>query len=103
MASLVKVDFGMFLDWHYPDVHVLPVVTEGEGMRVTIEHREESAGILGSTKHHFVDCSVEFSEEEKAIIKRATSMLIILRSALRYRLQPERPSPARACSMSLRS
>ena len=38
-------------------------------MRVTIKHREESAGITGSTKHHFVDCSVEFGEEEKAIIK----------------------------------
>ena len=38
-------------------------------MRVTIEHREESAGLSGATKHHYVDCSVEFSEEEKAIIK----------------------------------
>lgn len=38
-------------------------------MRVTIEHREESAGLTGSTKHHYVDCRVEFSEEEKAIIK----------------------------------
>ena len=38
-------------------------------MRVTINHREESAGLTGGTKHHFVDCSVEFSEEEKAIIK----------------------------------
>jgi hypothetical protein len=38
-------------------------------MRVTIKHREESAGIRGSTKHHFVDCDVVFGEEEKAIIK----------------------------------
>lgn len=38
-------------------------------MRVTIEHREESAGLTGSTKHHYVDSTVEFSEEEKAIIK----------------------------------
>lgn len=38
-------------------------------MRVTIKHREDSAGITGSTKHHFVDCLVEFGEEEKAIIK----------------------------------
>ena len=38
-------------------------------MRVTIEHREESAGLTGSTKHHYVDCTVEFTEEEKAIIK----------------------------------
>lgn len=37
-------------------------------MRVTIEHREESAGLTGSTKHHFVDCAVQFGEEEKAII-----------------------------------
>ncbi len=38
-------------------------------MQVTIEHREESAGLTGSTKHHYVDCTVGFSEEEKAIIK----------------------------------
>lgn len=38
-------------------------------MRVTIEHREESAGLNGSTKHHYVDCAVEFTEEEKAIIQ----------------------------------
>ena len=38
-------------------------------MRVTIEHREESAGLTGATKHYFVDCAVAFSEEEKAIIK----------------------------------
>jgi hypothetical protein len=41
---------------------------EGQ-VRITIEHREESAGLTGATKHHFVDCTVEFSEEEKAIIK----------------------------------
>lgn len=38
-------------------------------MRVTIEHREESSGLTGSAKQHYVDCMVEFSEEEKAIIK----------------------------------
>jgi len=38
-------------------------------MRVTINHREESAGLTGGTKHHFVDCNIEFSEEEKAIIR----------------------------------
>lgn len=38
-------------------------------MRVTIEHREESAGLTGATKHHYVDCTVEFSEEERAVIK----------------------------------
>jgi hypothetical protein len=38
-------------------------------MRVTIEHRENAGGVTGATKHHFVDCTVAFSEEEKAIIK----------------------------------
>lgn len=39
-------------------------------MRVTIEHREQSAGLTGSKRHYFVDCTVIFSEEEKAIIKQ---------------------------------
>ena len=39
-------------------------------MRVTIEHREKAAGITGAKRHYFVDCTVEFSEEEKAIIKQ---------------------------------
>lgn len=39
-------------------------------MRVTIEHREEKAGITGSKRHYFVDCAVIFSEEEKAIVKQ---------------------------------
>jgi hypothetical protein len=38
-------------------------------MRVTIEHREESAGLSGNKRHYFVHCSVEFSQEELAIIK----------------------------------
>lgn len=38
-------------------------------MRVTIEHREEAAGVAGRKRHYFVDCTVAFSEEEKAIIK----------------------------------
>jgi len=38
-------------------------------MRVTIEHREERAGLTGSKRHYFVDCEVHFSEEERAIIK----------------------------------
>jgi len=38
-------------------------------MRVTIEHREKSAGLLSRRKHCFVDCTVHFSEEERAIIK----------------------------------
>jgi hypothetical protein len=37
-------------------------------MRVTIEYREESAGITGAKRHYYVDCEVLFSEEEKAII-----------------------------------
>src|SRR4051812_38459827 len=38
-------------------------------MRVTIEHREEAGGITGQRRTCFVDCSVEFSNEERAIIK----------------------------------
>ena len=38
-------------------------------MRVTIEHREEAAGLSGNKRNYFVDCSIEFSEEEKAIIE----------------------------------
>ena len=38
-------------------------------MRVTIEHREQTAGVIGSKKDCYVDCTVEFSEEERAIIK----------------------------------
>jgi hypothetical protein len=38
-------------------------------MRVTIEHREEAGGISGQRRSYFVDCIVEFSEEERAIIR----------------------------------
>jgi hypothetical protein len=38
-------------------------------MRVTVEHREETTGVIGSKKDCYVDCKVEFSEEERAIIK----------------------------------
>ena len=38
-------------------------------MRVTIEHREQASGMTGSTKHYYVDCAIELTEEEKAIIK----------------------------------
>ena len=38
-------------------------------MRVTIEHREETTGLTQSHKESFIDCKVEFSEEERAIIK----------------------------------
>ena len=37
-------------------------------MRVTIKHRQED-GLLPSAKRHYVDCTVLFSEEEKAIIR----------------------------------
>ena len=36
-------------------------------MRVTIDHRQITTG-LGGTQSQFVDCTVQFSEEEKAII-----------------------------------
>jgi len=38
-------------------------------MRVTIEHREVASGVLGNHKDSYVDCTVNFSEEESAIIK----------------------------------
>jgi hypothetical protein len=38
-------------------------------MRVTIEHREATSGVLGNHKDSYVDCTVNFSEEESAIIK----------------------------------
>jgi hypothetical protein len=41
----------------------------GAIMRVTVEHREEAAGLGGQKRNYFVDCAIEFSEEEKAIIK----------------------------------
>src|ERR1700739_2946710 len=36
-------------------------------MRVTIDHRQQTTG-LGGTQSQFVNCTVQFSEEEKAII-----------------------------------
>jgi hypothetical protein len=38
-------------------------------MRVTIEHREEVSGLLKDHKDCYVDCTVELSNEERAIIK----------------------------------
>ena len=38
-------------------------------MRVTIEHREATSGVLGNHTECYVDCTVTFSEEESAIIK----------------------------------
>ena len=39
-------------------------------MRVTIEHREEASGPLQNHKDCYVDCTVEFSQEERAIIQQ---------------------------------
>jgi hypothetical protein len=38
-------------------------------MRVTISHREETAGLGGQKRSYFVDCEVLFSEEEQAVIR----------------------------------
>ena len=38
-------------------------------MRVTIEHREATSGVLGTHKQSYVDCTVQFSEEERAIVQ----------------------------------
>ena len=38
-------------------------------MRVTIEHREATTGVLNNHKESYVDCTVNFSEEERAIVK----------------------------------
>jgi hypothetical protein len=38
-------------------------------MRVVVEHRQQVTG-LGSKISQFVDCTVQFSEEEKAIIRK---------------------------------
>src|SRR6516162_5854368 len=48
-------------------------------MRVTIDHRQQTTG-LGGTQSQFVDCTVQFSEEERAIIKfrGLTDHLIVL-------------------------
>ena len=37
-------------------------------MQVTINHREETAGLAGKQRYYFVDCTVQFSEEERATI-----------------------------------
>lgn len=38
-------------------------------MRVTIEHREVASGVLNNHKDCYLDCTVDFSEEERAIVK----------------------------------
>ena len=60
-------------------------------MRVTIKHRQED-GLLPSTKRHYVDCTVLFSEEEKAIIRgRGLAAHYIV-------ADPEIPPPAASSS-----
>jgi hypothetical protein len=38
-------------------------------MRVTIEHREATGGVMQNRKESYIDCTVQFSEEERAIIQ----------------------------------
>jgi len=38
-------------------------------MRVTIEHRDKTSGVLQNHKEYYIDCQVEFSEEERSIIR----------------------------------
>ena len=38
-------------------------------MRVRIDHHDEAAGLIGTNRRYLVDCSVEFSDEEKAVIQ----------------------------------
>jgi hypothetical protein len=37
-------------------------------MQVTINHREETAGLAGRQRNYFVDCDIVFSEEERGTI-----------------------------------
>jgi hypothetical protein len=37
-------------------------------MQITINHREETAGLTGKQRNYFVDCDIRFSEEERATI-----------------------------------
>ena len=41
----------------------------GGVMRVTIEHREQAVGLTGKQRHYFVDCTVDLSQEERAIVE----------------------------------
>jgi hypothetical protein len=38
-------------------------------MRVTVERREQTYGLLGNRRNYFADFIVQFSEEERAVIK----------------------------------
>ncbi|PIT02751.1 hypothetical protein TSA1_19825 [Bradyrhizobium nitroreducens] len=63
-------------------------------MRVTIEHREEAVGVTGSNKECYVDCKVEFSEEERAIIKERD----LLREGFTVRTSTPLPTPTQFVS-----
>jgi hypothetical protein len=68
-------------------------------MRVTIEHREEATGFSGKSRNYFVDCRVEFAEEEKAIIQaRALRDQIVMEAHLR----PPPPPPLKSKPFWLR-
>jgi hypothetical protein len=38
-------------------------------LELIVRHREELAGVTGSNRNYFVDCSVHFTEEERGVIK----------------------------------
>jgi len=38
-------------------------------MRVTIEHRKQAVGLTGKNRRYFVDCTVDLSQEERAIVE----------------------------------
>jgi hypothetical protein len=64
-------------------------------VRVTIKHRQED-GLLPSAKRHYVDCTVLFSEEEKAIIRgRGLGAHYIV-------VDPEMPPPRASSSTAAR-
>jgi hypothetical protein len=54
-------------------------------MRVTFEHREARAGFFGDERIYFVDCHIEFSEEERTIIK--------IRKLYDHKVEAGRPKP----------
>lgn len=39
-------------------------------MRVAIEHREGAPGLPNNQRSYYLDCDIDFSEEEKAVIRR---------------------------------
>src|SRR5262249_39422434 len=69
-------------------------------MRVTMRHREEGTGITGKWRNYFVDCVIEFSEEELAIIRARSLYDQIVVSGL---LAPSPPPLSRNAPFWLRS